>query len=170
MLNYDIGFITERCKCRLHIAYPTTFCGLSSREEDHSPGERRSESRELLFFVGGMKMKQLAMLALIVLSLLGVVACTPNQPSAEKTQSARRYHFKGKVVSVDKQAHMLNVNGEAIPGFMSAMTMPYNVKPESQLDKLSPGDAIAADVVVQGDDSWLENITVTGHSAASSSK
>jgi protein SCO1/2 len=71
---------------------------------------------------------------------------------------------------VDKRANMLNVDGEAIPGFMAAMTMPYNVKPATELDKLSPGDIIVADVVVQGDNSWLENIAVTGHSGAPASK
>ena len=77
----------------------------------------------------------------------------------------KRYHLKGKVVSVDKRANMVNVDGEEIPGFMGAMTMPYPVKPVSELDKLAPGDAITADVVVQDDNSWLENIAVTGHSA-----
>jgi Cu/Ag efflux protein CusF len=48
---------------------------------------------------------------------------------------------------------------------MGAMTMPYQVKPASELDKLAPGDAITADVVVQDDNSWLENVAVTGHSA-----
>lgn len=115
-------------------------------------------------------MKHRIIHALIALAFTGTVACKsgPNQPTVvmPAASNAKRYHLKGKVVSVDKQAHMLNVDGEAIPGFMSAMTMPYNVKPESQLDKLSTGDAITADVVIQGDDSWLENISVTSHSAA----
>jgi protein SCO1 len=91
------------------------------------------------------------------------IACdnAPNRPSTQPAQSTKRYHLKGKVVSVDKQSHMLNVDGEAIPGFMSAMTMPYNVKAESELDKLVPGESITADVVVQGDDSWLENVRVS---------
>jgi Cu/Ag efflux protein CusF len=79
---------------------------------------------------------------------------------------ARRYHLKGKVVSVDKQSKMLNVDGEAIPDFMAAMTMPYEVKPESELDKLKPGDVITADVVMQGEKAWLENITVAQPSKA----
>ena len=83
---------------------------------------------------------------------------------------AKRYHLKGKVVSVDKQAKMVNVDSEAIPGFMDAMPMPYQVKPESDLDKLSPGDVVTADVVVQDEKAWLENIIVTGHSSAPASK
>lgn len=79
------------------------------------------------------------------------------------SSTAKRYHLKGKVVSIDKRANMANIDGEDIPGFMGAMTMPYVVKPASELDKLAPGDAITAEVVVQGDDSWLENVAVTGH-------
>jgi protein SCO1/2 len=85
-------------------------------------------------------------------------------------QSVKRYHLKGKVVSVDQQAKMVNVDSEAIPGFMDAMTMPYQVKPESELDKLSPGDAVTAYVVVQDEKAWLENIAVTAHSGAPASK
>ncbi len=83
--------------------------------------------------------------------------------SPSQSTSAKRYHLKGKVVSIDKRANMANIDGEEIPGFMGAMTMPYIVKPASELDKLAPGDAITADVVVQGDDSWLENVVVTAH-------
>jgi protein SCO1 len=101
--------------------------------------------------------------------MLITAACnkSPNQPGeASQAASAKRYHLKGKVVSIDKRANMANVDGEEIPGFMGAMTMPYVVKPASVLDKLAPGDAITADVVLQGDDSWLENVVVTSHSAA----
>src|SRR5579872_250199 len=113
--------------------------------------------------------------ATLPLLLLALVACNQgvNQPTvsmAPQVTAAKRYHLQGKVVSVDKRANMLNVDGEAIPGFMGAMTMPYNVKPATQLDKLSLGDAITADVVIQGDNSWLENIAVTGHSHAPASK
>jgi protein SCO1/2 len=113
--------------------------------------------------------------AALLLLLLTLVACNKNanQPTVvmpPQVTAAKRYHLQGKVVSVDKRANMLNVDGEAIPGFMSAMTMPYNVKPATELDKLSPGDAITADVVVQGDNSWIEKIAVTGHSASPASK
>jgi protein SCO1 len=99
------------------------------------------------------------------------IACSKssNQPTAQGptpvTAPAKRYHLKGKVVSIDKRASMANIDGEDIPGFMGAMTMPYTVKPTSELDKLAPGDAITADVVVQDDNSWLENVAVTSHSA-----
>ena len=44
--------------------------------------------------------------------------------------------------------------------------MPYTIKPPSMLDQLQPGDSITADVVVEPDKYWLENVKVTGHSKA----
>ena len=99
--------------------------------------------------------------------LVTMFACNngANQSSAtSQSTSTKRYHLKGKVVSIDKRANMANIDGEDVPGFMGAMTMPYLVKPASELDKLAPGDAITADIVVHGDASWLENIAVNSSS------
>jgi Cu/Ag efflux protein CusF len=136
------------------------------------PGWRTSNGDEMK----KSKFLELALLALVMLAILITGSC--NKDSAQPTVTtprpvpsvAKRYHLKGKVVSVDKQAKMVNVDSEAIPDFMGAMTMPYTVKPEGELDKLSTGDAITADVVAQDDKYWLENITVTGHSPAPASK
>ncbi len=116
-----------------------------------------------------------ALQLLICLFLVTMAAsCSKDsQPTVQvpaQVTAPKRYHLKGKVVSIDKQSKILNVDSEAIPDFMGAMTMPYKVKPESELDKLSPGDAMTADIVVQDDKAWLENIAVTNHSAASASK
>lgn len=88
----------------------------------------------------------------------------PSTPATPDT-SVKRYNLKGKVVSIDEKGQMVNVDGEAIPGFMDAMTMPYVVKPASELAQLQPGDSITADVVVQGDKNWLENVQVTASEA-----
>jgi protein SCO1/2 len=48
---------------------------------------------------------------------------------------------------------------------MEAMVMPYQVKDASSLKSLAPGDEIAANVVVQGANYWLENIRVTKKNA-----
>ena len=52
------------------------------------------------------------------------------------------------------------VDAEDIPGFMMAMTMGYAVKNPSLLTALSREDKIKADVVVNGNDVYLENIVV----------
>jgi protein SCO1/2 len=103
---------------------------------------------------------RLALLCLAAL-LAFSTACSrgPSQPAA-----AKRYPFKGKVISVDKNAATANIDNEPIAGFMDAMVMPYSVKPSAMLAQLQPGDAITADVVVQPDNKyWLENVKVVGH-------
>lgn len=112
-------------------------------------------------------------LRLLVMFGVMLVALAPgcnrsSQPSVESSSAqtaAKRYHVKGNVVSIDKRAKMANIDAEAIPGFMDAMTMPYSVKPESELDKLQPGDLVTGDLVVLDDNSWVENIAVTSHTA-----
>ena len=53
------------------------------------------------------------------------------------------------------------VDGQEIVGFMSAMTMPYSVRDTKLLAPLAPGDEITADVVVDNNGAYLENIVVT---------
>ena len=80
-------------------------------------------------------------------------------------QSVPPKHFKlqGTVKSVDAKNHKLVVDHKEIPGFMKAMTMPYNVRKEEDLTKISAGDQIAADVVVSAEEGrYLENVKVTG--------
>jgi hypothetical protein len=63
------------------------------------------------------------------------------------------------------------VDHKEIPGFMKAMTMPYNVKKEEDLTKVSAGDRIAADVVVSAEEGrYLENVKVTGHATEKKDK
>jgi Cu/Ag efflux protein CusF len=87
-----------------------------------------------------------------------LAGCSPPQP--EQPPGPRRYSLQGRVVSVEKEKQQVVVDHGAIPGFMMAMSMGYAVKDPSLLDSLSPEDQITADVVVNGNDVWLENIVV----------
>jgi protein SCO1/2 len=117
-------------------------------------------------------------LSVIGLACTGVlVACGPS-PSAKPTDgklpaqtndaSAKRYGLTGRVVSIDKSNQSMTIDGNEITGFMAAMTMPYQVKDASVLDKLSPGDQIKAEIVVGNEGPYLENI-VPAQKAASPS-
>jgi protein SCO1/2 len=95
-------------------------------------------------------------------------------PACHRSQlSQKRYPFTGRVVSVDLQAQSAVIDGDAIPGFMDAMAMPYKIKPADMLGHLSAGDSISAEVVVvpaKGADAvpeyWLENVKVVAHVVA----
>ena len=107
---------------------------------------------------------------LIALTLAGLFFLSSCHRS--KTPAAKRYPFTGRVVSVDTQAQNALIDGDAIPGFMDAMAMPYKVRPAATLNHLIPGDSISAEVVViQSDaknedassDYWLENVRTVAH-------
>lgn len=78
----------------------------------------------------------------------------------KKDASVKRYTLTGRVVSIDKPARSINVDGDEIPGFMAAMNMPYQVKDAKVLEKLSPGDRIKAEIVLADDGAYLENIAL----------
>jgi protein SCO1/2 len=92
---------------------------------------------------------------------LWIAGCSKSQPAPASEQTTKRYHLVGRVVSIDPQQATLNVDGQEIPGFMAAMTMPYPVRDTKALAALTPGDEITADVVVTNDGAYLENIVVT---------
>jgi protein SCO1/2 len=83
-----------------------------------------------------------------------------SQTQSPTTAAEKRYHLAGKVVSIDKEQRHLIVDAGDIPGFMSAMTMPYPVADVKTLDQVSVGDQITADVVVAGGEGRLENVVV----------
>ncbi|MGC1186068.1 MAG: copper-binding protein [Candidatus Acidiferrales bacterium] len=89
----------------------------------------------------------------------------PSSQSSENNQTTKtqRYVLAGTVQSIDLSNHQIVVDGDAVPGYMDAMSMPYSVPDKNAIKALKVGDVIHADLVVQGDDSHLENITVTGH-------
>jgi len=99
--------------------------------------------------------------ALFFLSLCMLSACNSTSPAP-----AQHYALTGKVESVDKSSQTINVNGDAIPGFMPAMLMPYKVKNQADFNQISPGDSLSADIVKTQDDYWLENVKVTQHAPA----
>jgi len=84
----------------------------------------------------------------------------------------RRYKLRGQVLGKNPANNEITVKHEDIPGFMSAMTMPYKVKDAAVIAELQPGDVIAADVVTanNGNDYWLEDIRITDDSARKTTK
>jgi protein SCO1/2 len=114
----------------------------------------------------------LALFCLCALLILSA-ACNrgPSQPGdTSASSSGKRYSLKGKVISIDKNAGTANIDNEPIAGFMDAMIMPYTFKPPTQINQLHPGDSITADVVVDNDKYWLENVKVTAPSETPASK
>jgi len=91
---------------------------------------------------------------LLVFSFLAFAAlagCRSGQNSDNQAGAGagvKVYHLRGKVVSTDAAHGIVVLDHGAIPGFMEAMTMPYQLKDPSILSELHPGDVITADVLV----------------------
>ena len=99
--------------------------------------------------------------AVVVLLLMGgtLAGCRRNE---------KRYDLKGKVVMVEKEKRLVTISHENVEGLMPAMTMPFTVPNQADLDYLAPEDRVTATLVIDGSQSWLENLFVTRISADSS--
>lgn len=86
---------------------------------------------------------------LTILSAALLAGCKSSQNSdGGSNAGAQVYHLRGKVVSTDAPHGIVVLDHEAIPGFMEAMTMPYQLKDPNIIGDLHRGDVITADVVV----------------------
>jgi Cu/Ag efflux protein CusF len=102
-----------------------------------------------------------AVIAAVVSFTAGLAGCgSSSKISQQPAGGPQRYHLAGRVVSVETAKQQVVVDADDIPGFMMAMTMGYAVKNPNLLAPLSREDKIKADVVVNGNDVYLENIVV----------
>src|SRR5260370_39506157 len=77
--------------------------------------------------------------------------CKPRRSANEK-----RYDLKGKVVAVNKAERTATIAHEDIKGYMPAMTMPFKIKNDADLELLKPGDQVTGSLVVDDVSSWME--------------
>ena len=73
---------------------------------------------------------------------------------------ARQYPVKGMVVSVNRGGSTFTASIEEIPGFMRAMTMPFEVRQVKELDGLAPGAMVEFTLVVEAKTSYAQGITI----------
>ena len=71
------------------------------------------------------------------------------------------YPMRGVVREVRQDDASVVIEHEDVPGFMPAMTMPFNVRDEALFDQLKDGEAIAFELVVKGTSSWIRQIAAT---------
>ena len=77
--------------------------------------------------------------------------------------------MQGTIVAVNRSSGNLVVQHGDIPGYMTAMTMPYAVGSAENITFLENGDEIRAEVVVTIEGAaHLEHITVVRHAKVTS--
>ena len=110
------------------------------------------------------------MIPKIVAAFIGLMLClsiTGCRNEAGPSPNAKRFDLTGKVVSVEPARHIITVAHDEIKDYMPAMTMPFTVKGSDWVfGVVKPGNRIAAAYVVDGTDSWLEEVVITQEGSA----
>jgi protein SCO1 len=71
-----------------------------------------------------------------------------------------RYKATALVLRVDPVHRTFTASCSSIPGFMSAMVMPFSVRDPQLLDKIQPGMFVDFNLVVEPNDSYADNVRV----------
>jgi len=78
--------------------------------------------------------------------------------AAMPLSAAETHAMSGLVLKVDATHKSVTVSCNGVPGYMDAMTMPFDVRDAKILDGIKPGANIDFTVVVNGETSYAENI------------
>jgi protein SCO1/2 len=98
--------------------------------------------------------------------LLLVVAPAIFSPATSLAR-VTNYFAQGIIHEVKPEERQVVIAHEEIPGFMNAMTMPFDVKETNLFATLSPGQKVVFQLHVTEIDSWIDNIKAIGSTANS---
>jgi len=80
-------------------------------------------------------------------------------PSPSLAHTNRQvFQVKGVVISLKPAEKQVEIKHEAVPGYMPAMTMPFDVKDTNELAGLEPGDAVSFRMIVTDTEGWIEQL------------
>jgi len=94
----------------------------------------------------------------LIAVLLGGVGC--HRAPAVKS-ATQKYPVRGVVVSTDTKSGEIDLNAEAIPGFMEAMTMSYKLADPAVMSEVHVGDKITAVLEFENDAAGPVNMRLT---------
>lgn len=72
------------------------------------------------------------------------------------------YQVTGLVLGVDATNKTVRIKHDPIPGYMDAMTMPFEVRDERELEGVEPGDPVRFRMLVAESEAWIDQIEKTG--------
>ncbi len=85
---------------------------------------------------------------------------------ADTATNVTTYTVKGVFKESRSDGRKAVIAHETIPGYMDAMTMPFNVKTPAELNGLQPGDKITFRLSVTETEDWIDEIKKTGERVA----
>jgi protein SCO1 len=107
-------------------------------------------------------MKRLSLLLLVISIVAALAACQSREAEVASSDVAveeQTYDLRGRIISRDPATNQLTVDHEEIPGYMAAMTMPYEVRGQSVADLPADGTTITATVHATDEAYWLTDVT-----------
>jgi len=109
-------------------------------------------------------MVRVSSIGLVVLSAV-LVSCKPagseHPPAASPapaTVHTQRFQVKGVVVAVQPGQKEITIKHEAVPDYMPAMTMPFEVRDTNELAGVKPGDAVVFRLLVTETEGWIDQL------------
>jgi protein SCO1/2 len=94
---------------------------------------------------------------LVVFCFCCAVFCGCGKEPAPATPQT--FAAKGIVKELEADGKTVVISHDAIPGYMPAMTMPFEARDTNDLRGLNPGDSITFHLVVTPTHGWIEDIT-----------
>jgi protein SCO1 len=86
-----------------------------------------------------------------------LTAC--DQKTAQPAAPKQVFTVKGVIKELEPDGKTAVISHEAIPGYMQAMTMPFEVRDTNLLRGLQAGDAISFKLAVTPTEGWIEALT-----------
>ncbi len=102
--------------------------------------------------------------------LLPPGATTGAPTASTNTAAPQIFQVRGVVKEVRAADREVVIKHEEIPGYMAAMTMPFDVKDAKELDGLAPGDTVNFRMNVTATDGWIDQIKVLDRGVADTAK
>jgi protein SCO1/2 len=100
-------------------------------------------------------------------AILGGAGCDkpsaplPTATGATDSQSRTQvFAVQGVVKELHSEKKSVVIAHEKIPGYMEAMTMPFDVRDTNELARIKPGDKVSFRMLVTRDEGWIDQINV----------
>lgn len=84
-----------------------------------------------------------------------------------QTSTQQVFQVKGLVIAVKPREKTIEIKHEAVPGYMPAMTMPFDVKDTNELAGLQPGQRVSFRLLVTDTEGWIDRIQKLGEATNS---
>ena len=101
----------------------------------------------------------------LALTLLATGCTGPSPARSSAPPEPQLYPVKGVIRELNPDGRTVIIKHEEIPGYMAAMTMPFEVKDPKELQGLQAGDQVSFVLCVTDRDGWIEHVAKVGVSA-----